>query len=164
MQVSIASLFVMSQAHAIDPVYEGDNGIRAKVFKTNCLACHSSTLTGGNRKGAPTGADFDIYSEAIEHGASAVKRGVIDMNMPPSASPLPLLTDEQKQALKNWQALGFPKSKAPAIYSANTQELALPNVYFKNENGDISLKWSADLKLQPSTQPPQFELLRADEI
>ncbi len=162
--LSIASFLVMSQAQAIEPVYEGKKGIRAKVFETNCLACHSSALTGANRKGAPTGANYDTYDAAIARAAGAVKRGVTDANMPPSSSALPSLTDEQKQALTNWQALGFPKNKLPAVYSANTQELTLPKVYFKDANGDISLKWSAELKLLPNTQPLQFELLKADEI
>lgn len=160
---SIVSLLVISQAQAIEPVYEGEDGIQAKVFKTNCLACHSSTLTGGSRRGAPTRVNYDTYTEAVAHGARAIKRGVA-MSMPPSSSAIPSLTDEQKQALKNWQALGYPKSNLPPVYSANSQELALPKVYFKDANGDISLKWSADLKLQPNTQPLLFEVIRADEI
>jgi cytochrome c5 len=162
--LSIASLLVISQAQAIEPVYEGAEGIRAKIFETNCLACHSSELTGGDRKGAPTRVNYDTFTEAVAHGMRAVRRGVTSGNMPPASSALPALTDEQKQALTNWQALGYPKSKLPAMYSADTQTLALPKVYFKDGNGDISLKWNAELKLLPSTQPLQFELLKADEI
>jgi hypothetical protein len=50
------------------------------------------------------------------------------------------------------------------MYSAATQSRAFPLVYFKDGIGDISLKWTAELKLLPSTQPLQFELLKADEI
>lgn len=38
-----------NHAFAIDPIYEGANGIREKVFATDCLVCHSSNLTGPDR-------------------------------------------------------------------------------------------------------------------
>jgi len=161
--ITIASCLVMTQAHAIEPVYDGEDGIRAMVFETNCLGCHSSELTGADRNGAPAGADFDTYSEASEHGEGAVNRGVIAMDMPP-ASVSNALTDMQKQALKNWKALGFPKAVLPTIYSADTAELSLPQVYLKDANGDITLQWKANMKLIPGSDPLEFELLNADEI
>ena len=32
--------FIADHAFAIDPVYEGSNGIREKALATNCLSCH----------------------------------------------------------------------------------------------------------------------------
>jgi hypothetical protein len=161
--VLVLSCLVIGQAQAIEPVYSGDNGIRAKVFATNCLACHSSELTDGNRNGAPIGADFDTYSAALNHGAPAIKRGVTDMDMPPEFSALSKLDDEQKQALKNWQALGFPEKKLPTIYSSTTAKLTLPKIYLKDEKGDITLKWQAEMKLITGSQPLQFELTHVGE-
>ena len=68
---------------AIDPVYDGDNGIRAQVFATNCLFCHSSELTGSQRNGAPTNVNWDTYSAAAEKGDRAIVRAVELMSMPP---------------------------------------------------------------------------------
>jgi cytochrome c5 len=159
---SIASCFFMGQAFAIEPIYDGEDGIRAKIFETNCLACHSSTLTGAGRNGAPDN-NYDTYADAMKFGGGAVKRGVIDMDMPPVSSALEALTEEQKQALKNWKALGFPEKTLPTIYSSESQELSLPKVYLKDENGDITLKWKADMKIIPDSDPIQFELLDVTE-
>ncbi|MDQ7089846.1 MAG: hypothetical protein Q9M50_04280 [Methylococcales bacterium] len=154
----------MHQAVAIDPVYEGENGIRAQVFLTNCLACHSSELTVENRNGAPTGADFDTYTTALSRGTAAVNRGVIQMNMPPSFSPLSLLNDEQKQALKNWQALGFPEKTLPTIYSINSAKLSLPTIYLEDEKGDITLKWKAEMTPLLNSAPLAFELTHIENV
>lgn len=162
--ISITSCLIISQAQAIEPTYDGVDGIRAKVFETNCLACHSSELTGASRNNAPVGADFNTYSVALAHGVPAVNRGVTQANMPPSFSALPALNEEQKQALKNWQALGFPEKELPTIYSSTTEKLSLPHVYFKDANGDISLKWQAEMKLIPNQKNIQFELTQVNEI
>ena len=154
----IASSLVINNALAIEPVYEGENGIRAKVFATNCLACHSSDNTGGARNNAPVGVDFDNYTDAVTSGNKAVGRGATLMNMPPSFSPLPRLDDEQKQALKNWQALGFPEHHMPPVCSFRTTTLHLPKIYLKDENGDIGQKISAEMALIPNQQAIQFEL------
>jgi hypothetical protein len=139
--ISIAFCFFMGQALAIEPIYDGEDGIRAKVFEINCLTCHSSTLTGADRNGAPDN-NYDTFVDAMKFGEGdgAVKRGVIDVDMPPQYSALEALTKEQKQALKNWKALGFPEKTLPTIYSSENQELSLPKVYLEDENGDITLK------------------------
>ena len=51
-------LLVSQSVLAIDPVYEGENGIRTNVFETNCLGCHSSDLTGDERNDAPFLVNF----------------------------------------------------------------------------------------------------------
>ena len=154
----IASSLVINNALAIEPVYEGENGIRAKVFATNCLACHSSDNTGDARNNAPVGVDFDNYTDAVTSGDKAVARGVTFMNMPPSFSSLSRLNEEQKQALKNWQALGFPEHSLPPIFSFSSSTLHLPKVYLKDENGDIVQKISAEMTLIPNQPAIQFEL------
>jgi cytochrome c5 len=159
-----ASYLMMHQAQAIEPVYEGENGIRAKVFETNCLACHSSELSGESRNRALIGEDYDTYANAKMNGSSAINSAVEKTGMPPASSSLPELTDEQKQALKNWQILVFPEKKLPTIYSSDSSTLSLPHVYLKDANGDIVLKWDASMKLVPNSSPLQFELIDAKEI
>lgn len=160
----IAAHLITSQALAIEPVFEGDDGIRAKIFETNCLACHSSEKTGSNRNNAPTGVNYDTYADAAANGAKAVRRGVIAANMPPSFSSLGKLNTEQKQALKNWEALGFPQHALPPIYSSDSATLVLPKVYIKDAQGDIVQKLSVDMALIPGQQAVQFELTHFEEI
>lgn len=154
----VASSLIISQALAIEPVYEGEDGIRAKVFARHCLACHSSDRTGEDRNNAPPGVDYDNYEAAVESGDPAVTRGVTFMNMPPSFSSLPKLNEEQKQALKNWQALGFPEHSLPPIFSFGSGTLHLPKVYLKDENGDIMQKLTVEMALVPNQKAIQFEL------
>ena len=160
----IASSFVLNNALAIEPVFEGEDGIRAKVFARNCLACHSSDNTGEARNNAPVGIDYDNYEDAVASGAGAVARGVTFMNMPPDFSALSKLNEEQKQALKNWQALGFPEHSLPAIFSFSSTTLQLPRIYLKDENGNIVQKISAEMVLVPNQQAIQFELTDFHEI
>ncbi|NOQ15455.1 MAG: hypothetical protein GQ581_00170 [Methyloprofundus sp.] len=105
---------------AIDPVYDGDNGIRANVFASNCLACHSSELTGSQRNGAPSNVNWDTYSVALAKADRAVVRAVDRMSMPPSFSGLPTLTQEQKDAMLAWQQAGFPETEVVNIQSNAT--------------------------------------------
>lgn len=161
--ISIASCLLISQAQAIEPVYDGEDGIRAKVFETNCLGCHSSELAGAARNGAPED-NYDTYIDALAHGDDAIKHGVELMDMPPASSQYAALTEEQKQALQNWEVLGFPEKNLPAIFSSSSQKLELPSVYLKDENGDISLKWDAEMEIVPNSNPLQFELTDVKEI
>lgn len=101
--------FIAGNAFAIDPVYEGANGIKAKVFATNCLACHASSVTGSARNGAPGSLDFDTYEAAVANAVGAISE-VSGGGMPPSDSGLPLLDGDQTTALLAWQSAGFPKA------------------------------------------------------
>jgi cytochrome c5 len=161
---SVALCLIMGQALAIEPVYEGEDGIRAKVFATNCLACHSSELTGSTRNGAHDGDNVDTYVGAIALGDELIEEAVEKMDMPPESSGLLKLDDQQKQALKNWKALGYPEKTLPTIYSSESTNLSLPQVYLKDANGDISLQWKANMKIIPGTDPIQFELIDAVPI
>jgi hypothetical protein len=107
--LSLLFIFFMADyAFAIDPVYEGANGIKAKVFSTNCLFCHSSTLTGSARQGAPGSINFDTYDAAAANAANAISE-VNERAMPPSGSGIPLLDGDQTAALLAWQSAGFPR-------------------------------------------------------
>ena len=113
---------------AVDPFYDGENGIRAQVFATNCLACHSSELSGSQRNGAPSSVNWDTFSAAAAGGNRAVFRAVDRMNMPPGFSGLALLNQQQKDAMLAWQATGFPRINTLARFDFANQLLTLPVV------------------------------------
>ncbi|MEQ1637367.1 MAG: hypothetical protein ABL903_11795 [Methylococcales bacterium] len=158
-----SSFFMAGLACAIEPVYDGDNGIREKVFATNCLDCHSSTLTGAQRKGAPDTVNWDTYDAAKSMAPRAIVRAVQNMTMPPASSGLPVLNTEQKAAMLAWQNAGFPKNNAPAAPTAtfefDTKKLTLPVVNVGNA------KFQATLKLTSLSDSPTgfgFVLDKAD--
>ena len=101
--------FIADHAFAVDPVYDGLNGIKAKVFATNCLSCHSSTLTGSARNGAPDSLNFDTYEAAVANAADALSEEN-GGTMPPDTSGIPLLDGGQTAALLAWQSAGFPRT------------------------------------------------------
>ncbi len=113
---------IANHAFAIDPVYDGPNGIRASVFATNCLSCHSSELTGSARNGAPADVNFDTYEAALKKADRAVFRAFHEMSMPP-ADTKPLLTIRQQTAMLAWRNTGFPKT---AVSSFDGSILTLP--------------------------------------
>lgn len=123
---------------AIEAVYDGDNGIRNRVL-TVCMQCHSSTLSGGARNGAPSPPNFNTYAGAILLGDYAVGRAV-EGSMPPQGYPR--LNAEQKAALLAWQAAGFPEKSAAA---ADTQAPTTPSGLTATATGTsrINLAWTA---------------------
>ncbi|MFA6441154.1 MAG: hypothetical protein WCV99_02390 [Sterolibacterium sp.] len=116
---------------AIEAVYDGDNGIRNRVL-TVCMQCHSSTLSGGARNGAPSPPNFNTYAGAVLLGDYAVERA-IEGSMPPQGNPR--LNAEQQAALLAWQAAGFPeKSATPSAQQQsdclfNWAELSFPEFF-----------------------------------
>jgi hypothetical protein len=129
----ILSLFlVTSPAFAIDPVYDGPNGIRAKVFASNCLACHASNLPGSARNGAPADVNFDTYEAALKKAERAIVKAVEQGSIHP-ANTKPLLNEEQRAAMIAWQSAGFPKT---AVSSFDGSILTLPVL----EIGDRKVK------------------------
>ncbi|WAK00953.1 hypothetical protein [Methylobacter sp. YRD-M1] len=123
---------IANHAFAIDPVYDGPNGIRASVFATNCLGCHSSGLIDPARNGAPADVNFDTYESAIKKAGRAIVRAVEENSMPP-ANTKPLLNNAQKTALIAWQSAGFPKT---AVSSFDGSILTVPVLRI----GDIKIQ------------------------
>ena len=145
----------------ITPIYDGDTGIRAKIIQSKCLGCHLSTLQEGQRNGAPIDANFDTFEGAKIKGDEIIERAVTLSNMPPSGS----LSDEEKQALSNWQALGFPESTMPAHYFPATQMLEIPEVFIINEDGGITTKVKTGLLLVPPfAEPFRFEIQQLEVL
>ncbi len=70
----------------------------------SCTGCHSSTLEGADRNGAPADINYDTYDAAVqnaEHGLDEVEEGA----MPPNGS----VSEEEIQALADWIACGMPE-------------------------------------------------------
>ena len=144
---------------AIEPVYDGENGIRAQVFATNCLFCHSSELTGSQRNGAPSNVNWDTFSAAAERGDRAIVRAVNQMSMPPAFRGIPTLNQEQKGAMLAWQQAGFPRIQTNATFDFTSQILTLPVI---NVGESI---FSATLQLITIPSSPLgfgFELITAE--
>ena len=77
---------------------------------TYCTQCHSSTLTGDQRMGAPLFHDFDTlegimaFAQHIDESTAAGPKAVNTL-MPPF-TPKPTL--EERQQLGEWLACGTP--------------------------------------------------------
>lgn len=71
-----------------------------------CVACHSSSLSGASRAGAPSGIDFDNYDAALadaDRALSEVEAGA----MPPSGNPK--LSAAEKDQIINWASCDTPQ-------------------------------------------------------
>jgi uncharacterized membrane protein len=65
-----------------------------------CTMCHSSKLSGDDRKDAPTDVNFDTESAAEAHAEKAAEE-VFEGEMPPMGSGI-TLTSAEKQELYEW--------------------------------------------------------------
>ncbi len=79
-------------------------------FTSYCTRCHSSTLSGDARNGAPEGDDWDslerIRDEADEIDEFAGAEGdKVHTQMPPNP---PNPSDEERRKLSEWLACGAP--------------------------------------------------------
>lgn len=73
------------------------------VLMTYCGSCHSSTLTGAARQGAPTAYNVDTYQSA----AAAAQAFSIEIQlgrMPPGGG----MPTCDKQLVKTWAEIGAP--------------------------------------------------------
>lgn len=83
-----------------------------ETFVTDyCTSCHSTSLTGAARNGAPTGIDYDsatavrANAEGMDTHAAAGPDSVNQL-MPPAGSPQPTL--EERELLGEWLACNAP--------------------------------------------------------
>ncbi len=161
---ALISMLGVSNAYAIEPTYDGEEGIKAQVFETNCLFCHSSTLSGSDRNGAPSSINFDSFEGASASAEQAIEAAVEQMTMPPSSSNAQLLNDEQKTAMLAWKEAGFPKETgvdSSASYDFGTEILTLPIVKVDDSYFKATLKF-----LQSADSPTGFSFVleTAEEI
>jgi uncharacterized membrane protein len=73
-----------------------------------CNTCHASTLSGGQRRGAPAGLDFDTPELAAKHAVGIMTRTAVKKNMPPAwAAPQP--TDDERTKVQTWVSCEYPR-------------------------------------------------------
>jgi uncharacterized membrane protein len=76
-----------------------------------CVRCHSSTLSGNDRQGAPSDHNFntldDIHATDLEHidEVAAASSNRINTVMPPNG---PRPTEKERRELGEWLACGAP--------------------------------------------------------
>ncbi len=68
-----------------------------------CTGCHSETLTGPDRVGAPEGMDFDT-PEQVRAYDEEIYESVVNGSMPPGGG----LNDSQIEAVRVYLACGAP--------------------------------------------------------
>ena len=71
-----------------------------------CTVCHSSSLSGSARQGAPSNVNFDTYAAAARAASEAVAE-VSAGRMPPPGETQP--TSDQTRALEEWAQCGTPE-------------------------------------------------------
>jgi uncharacterized membrane protein len=80
-------------------------------MQTYCLGCHSASVRGDARQGAPSDFNFDtveqirLHASHIDMHAAAGPNGT-NMEMPPAKQPQP--TQEERELLGQWLACGAP--------------------------------------------------------
>ncbi len=73
------------------------------AFRLSCTTCHSSTLVGASRFGAPQTVNFDTYAAALPHAEEAARR-VFAGDMPRTGT----VSAGDKQDLYRWALCGTP--------------------------------------------------------
>jgi len=110
--------------HAEDPVHARASGAECPpsggptsadfgraFLEAHCLSCHSASVTGRAREGAPVGMDFDT-PEAVRRWAedidshSAAGPASVNTAMPPASRPTPSMDERVK--LGQWLSCGAP--------------------------------------------------------
>jgi len=71
-----------------------------------CTVCHSSSLSGSARQGAPANVNFDSYAAAARAAGEAVTE-VSAGRMPPSGETQP--ASAETAALEQWAQCGTPE-------------------------------------------------------
>lgn len=80
-------------------------------LESYCLSCHSASVTGPGRGGAPANINFDTLEQvrSQSHGIdehAAAGPSATNTEMPPRGLPQPTLAERQK--LGQWLACGAP--------------------------------------------------------
>jgi hypothetical protein len=70
-----------------------------------CVQCHSSTLSGLARNGAPSDVNVDVYESAVMN-ADLIVREISKGAMPPSGYSI---SEAQKLQVYQWALCGTPQ-------------------------------------------------------
>ncbi len=120
--ISIFALFITIAAcdDKQDPVQVFDGGSGGIVtyssdiqplLETHCLSCHSASVSGADRNGAPLDVNFDTYDETYALADKSNQR-IQSGTMPPSGP----LSDQEKEMFQEWIEDG-KLEHAPVIQS-----------------------------------------------
>lgn len=71
-----------------------------------CVTCHSSSVTGAARAGAPPAINYDTYESAKLNAPKGMDE-VYEGAMPPAG--LPTLTEAEKTQIYNWASCDTPQ-------------------------------------------------------
>jgi uncharacterized membrane protein len=88
------------QANPGDPI-DGDTfaSFAGPLFRTYCTRCHSMTLSGAERNGAPNGFNWDDEASVRLHLAE-IRNAIGVLNFMPPSAPNP--TCAERQRLVRW--------------------------------------------------------------
>jgi uncharacterized membrane protein len=115
MQTTLRAFLVLSLVHGLTACTSPSSVDCAKVTVpkytemtawARCVTCHSSSLSGASRAGAPPGVDFDNYDAALADADEALSE-VEDGEMPPSGSPQ--LSAAEKDQILHWASCDTPQ-------------------------------------------------------
>ena len=75
----------------------------APLLASRCLPCHSVSVRGPNRQGAPRESNYDTYEQAAVNAQAMANRAASESQpMPPRSSGLPRLTASELSLLRQW--------------------------------------------------------------
>jgi uncharacterized membrane protein len=86
-------------------------GFGRAFLEAHCLSCHSASVRGAAREGAPRGVDFDT-PEAVRQWARAIDAhsaagpSSVNTSMPPASRPAPSM--DERVRLGQWLSCGAP--------------------------------------------------------
>lgn len=80
------------------------DGFAGPFLSTWCLPCHSSSVEGDDRHGAPVGVDFETYAMAAQWAEAIGAAAGTSERMPPAGG----VPDADREALAGWVACGAP--------------------------------------------------------
>ena len=83
------------------------NDLFPVVVEPKCLPCHSETLRGTARNGAPDGVDFDTYAQ-VRPRAAAIADAITSGIEPPQNAPV-IVTSEDRALVRAWRSCGYPE-------------------------------------------------------
>jgi uncharacterized membrane protein len=76
------------------------------ALSSNCVACHSSSLTGAQRQGAPSGIDYDSYASAAANASEGLEQ-ISAGFMPPVGGGS--ISSADATTFEQWLACGTPQ-------------------------------------------------------
>lgn len=102
-------------------------------IRTWCLSCHSATVTGASRQGAPAGVDFDTYDDVVQWLDRIEARATGEnASMPPAGG----VFEQDLVLFEEWVACGGPGESVPPA--------ACDAPVFFNPTGAVEIRTQAD--------------------